>query len=330
MLKVIQYCSVECQKEHWKLVHRRHCTQLAEDKKAEKEDVNLYSHHPFPISGMQDDITENLVRVVQEILSRMRSTRHPLLKVFPAAFKDLEEKMEWNRALIWSGRKVTPQEGIQDVTGDLEASLGQELHGASLTLRNLCGKAKDPLGLFRTLCLMSELQVFHKTLLLASSFKEPLKAVPAEFWDKVESGSIFSERLEAMIKAFGQAQFPSHLDLMKIYCGGSLIQNCSFCGSSMKVAAAVVGFEVPVVAILPYLRPMFSCGAKKCSMALNSKMISFTQWSSAIKMTFVKLKSTRCDFCFKRTDQVHRSFFGMFTRSSSEKEPKFLKNTVFS
>ena len=304
---MIQYCSVDCQKEHWKLVHRRHCTQLASDKKAESGDVNLYSHHPFPINGVEEDVTESLVVAVQQIVSKMRSTRHPLLKVFPAAFKDLEEKMEWNRELIWSGRKTTPKEGIQDVTGNLEASLGPELTEASFTLRSLGGRVKDPLGLFRTLCLVSELQVFHKILVVMSSFKEPLKAVPAEFWDKVESGSVFSERLEAMIKAFGQSQLPSHLDLIKIYCGGSLIQTCSFCASTMKVAAAVVGVEVPLVAILPYLRPMFSCGASKCSMELNSKMKALIQWTSAIKMTFMKLKDTRCDFCFKRTDQVHRS-----------------------
>ena len=177
---MIQYCSVECQKEHWKLVHRSHCHQLASDKKAEGEDVNLYSHHPFPINGVEEDVTESLVVAVQQIVSKMRSTRHPLLKVFPAAFKDLEEKMEWNRELIWSGRKTTPKEGIQDVTGNLEASLGPELTEASFTLRSLGGRVKDPLGLFRTLCLVSELQVFHKILVVMSSFKEPLKPLQSE------------------------------------------------------------------------------------------------------------------------------------------------------
>ena len=307
MCKVIQYCSVDCQKEHWKVVHRSQCNQLASDKKAERGDVNLYSHHPFPIKGVDGDVTENLVIVVQQILARMQSTRHPLLKVFPAAFKELEENMEWNRAFICSGRKTTPKEGIQDVTGNLEAGLGGELYEASFTFRSLGRRVKDPLGLFRTLCLVSELQVFHKILVVMSSFKEPLRAVPTQFWDKVELGDVFEERVHAVIKAFGQAQLPSHMELLKIYCGGSLTQTCSFCASTMKVAAAVIGDEVPVVAILPYLRPMFSCGSSKCSMELSSKMGAFTQWTSAIKMTFMKLKDTRCDFCFKRTDQVHRS-----------------------
>ena len=137
MCKVIQYCSVDCQKEHWLLVHKKHCKQLASDKKAESEDVNLNSHHPFPINGVEEDVTENLVIMVQQILSKMQSTRHPLLKVFPAAFKELEENMKWNRALIWSGRKTTPKEGIQDVTGNIEASLGRpvlkSLPSASVT-----------------------------------------------------------------------------------------------------------------------------------------------------------------------------------------------------
>ena len=51
--KLLHYCSEECQKEHWALVHKAHCKKLASARQSEelgKEPVGVYSQHPFPHS----------------------------------------------------------------------------------------------------------------------------------------------------------------------------------------------------------------------------------------------------------------------------------------
>ena len=82
--KVLQYCSKECQEEHWELVHKKHCRKLMLAKEAEQlekgdlsSSVGLFSHHPFPLSGKLKDTSEILVDLVQRILLRMEQTGHP-------------------------------------------------------------------------------------------------------------------------------------------------------------------------------------------------------------------------------------------------------------
>ena len=48
--KVLQYCSKECQEEHWDMVHKEHCGKMARARKS-AESVGIYSHHPFPATG---------------------------------------------------------------------------------------------------------------------------------------------------------------------------------------------------------------------------------------------------------------------------------------
>ena len=69
--KVLKYCSEDCQVEHWKLIHKKHCKNLALAKNEETGDsktvsaVGIYSYHPFPETGLPGDTTETLVALVQ-------------------------------------------------------------------------------------------------------------------------------------------------------------------------------------------------------------------------------------------------------------------------
>ena len=97
--KLMKYCSEECQAEHWKLVHSKHCKKLATAKKDENEGkysssmtVSICSNHPFPLDGQPGDVCEALLVCVEKILDKMRGINHPAFFAFPNEVKDMEHR----------------------------------------------------------------------------------------------------------------------------------------------------------------------------------------------------------------------------------------------
>ena len=115
--KVLKYCSDDCQVEHWKLVHSKHCKKLAAARKDESEGkntssmpVNICSNHPFPLDGLKKDVYEALLICVQKIVGEMKRINHPAFSVFPNELKDLELELDRSRSFIWFRRKTGFQE----------------------------------------------------------------------------------------------------------------------------------------------------------------------------------------------------------------------------
>ena len=63
--KVLEYCSESCQKEHWRLVHKKHCKNIAnqrdEDGSGGDWPFSIYSHHPFSATKVPCDPVVALV-----------------------------------------------------------------------------------------------------------------------------------------------------------------------------------------------------------------------------------------------------------------------------
>ena len=154
----------------------------------------------------------------------------------------------------------------------------------------------------------------HMATVEVNSLKDPCKSVPSKMWNKLEKEvEVFPSRLQEIIKAFSSSKFPTFEELLKIYCGGSLAQKCSWCASNLAVAAVHLEAEgykknVPTVAIRPYLSPSFCCGVTSCELQMEDKFQEWNCWSMGVSGTYVKLMSTRCHFCFKHAEEVHRSF----------------------
>ena len=114
-----------------------------------------------------------------------------------------------------------------------------------------------------------------------------------------------------MLDAFFSNQTISFKELLRVFCGGSLVQNCSFCDASMTVEAIrheVKGGKkgVPTLCLLPYMAPMFCCGAPTCDVEMTSKEGGWWKWRAALCLTRNKLFGNRCNFCFKLAEKVHR------------------------
>ena len=310
--KVFKYCSEDCQAEHWKLIHKKHCKKLAMAKNEETADgkatspsaISIYSHHPFPETGLPEDTTETLVALVQQILEKIKAARHPACHVYSAQLARLASSAAHNRRIIWSERKRYP--AAAPVNIDLN-----EVNHLSVKSK------KDPLGLWSTLIFVGMRLDEHMATVEVNSLKEPRKSVPSKMWNKVEKDvGVFPSRLQEIIRAFSSSKFPTFQELLKIYCGGSLVQKCSWCASNLSVAAVHAEAEgykknIPTVVIRPYFSPSFCCGATSCEVQMTEKFYEWNSWSMGVSGTYVKLMSTRCHFCFKHAEEVHRSFIDL-------------------
>ena len=108
-------------------------------------------------------------------------------------------------------------------------------------------------------------------------------------------------------------EVPPFEDLLKLYCGGSVEQICSFCANRVKIEAAVVLegtgslYDVAVVCVKPFLPLLFCCTAMSCAEALAGKLDKWGDFAGGVNLTYVKLTpSNQCDHCFKVSDDVHR------------------------
>ena len=312
--KVVHYCSTDCQEENWKLVHKDHCKKLLLAKEEERAGndtsmlpVCLYSHHPFRKSGEPEDITETLVILMQKILIKMQATGHPALARLPAEMEDLEVRMKVNRSKIWFMRKVGVKVGS---SGGLD-----ECSNLFNKTRLMAIQGKDSLDLWSTLHLVWLRLDDQLTLNNVNMLNEPFRSVPEKAWAGQESVvGLFPARLQELIQAFnnGGIQFPTFQHLLKIFCGGSLVQQCSFCNTTVTVKAvcgevADGGDQwLPLVVVKPHLPVLFSCAGYSCQYKLANKTMAFEYWRLAVMATCNKLAGNACDFCFKLSEEVHR------------------------
>ena len=301
--KVLEYCGQACQVEHWKRVHSTHCKKMAKASKREEERgrVGIFSHHPFPEDGMAEDIGETLVVQVQQILANMKETGDPAYDVALEDLSQLEMGLQSIRANIWEARKV----GYPAVYCTPEVGKSWE---------NLC-KLPVYQGVWQTFILLLGRVVDYDLVARFDLLKEPRKAIPDELWTDA-TGDVdgpFLDRLEELLALVtSAAELPSFEELLKVWCGGSLEQNCTFCGTPVNIEA-VFGegrgrmYGVPTVMILPFLPTFFSCDAESCGDDLVEKGKKWMDWANAVGMTSTKLfRSSRCDHCFKGSDYVHR------------------------
>ena len=122
---------------------------------------------------------------------------------------------------------------------------------------------------------------------------------------------LFPGRLAQLIEAFYGSQFPTFPDLLEIWCGGNLVQNCSFCGTIVKVVAVCdegIGtyMGMPTVSLLPHMAPTIFCGQDECLSQFLATGSAWNKWSVAVRACFEKLELKSCDYCFKLANEVHR------------------------
>ena len=107
--KVVKYCGVECQSEHWKLVHKGHCKKLARAKAVVDMNPNL-SFSPgfslFLLAGLQESTEEKLFKAVQKIVAKMRNISHPAFQFHPAEMLKMDAVITENLSEICTSKVI--------------------------------------------------------------------------------------------------------------------------------------------------------------------------------------------------------------------------------
>ena len=304
--KVLQYCSKTCQKEHWKLVHKQHCIKLASAKNGEGGDtIGIYSHHPFSDAKLSDDPVEAMVMLLQKILQKIRSSKQPAFTKVQSQLLQLGEAMKKWREEIWADKKLYPG-GPKDY--DVSSCTKLFFEMAYIEDEDLVRQ-----DLWRILHLVMGKLLDYQNVLWLNGLKNPRETVPAELWIGLEQEvGPFPSRVTELIKALSGTQLPSFQELLKVVCGGSLLQACSVCNTTISVAAVwgeVEGIysRTPSVLLGPNLPPLFNCGANTCMEAIRSQVKASIKWTAGVFATYAKLLPNQCGFCLQLPEKVHRS-----------------------
>ena len=304
--KVLQYCSKTCQKEHLKLVHKQHCRELASAKNGEGGDtLGIFSHHPFSDAKLSDDPVEAMVMLLQKILQKIRSSKQPAFTKVQSQLLQLGEAMKKWREEIWADKKLYPG-GPKDY--DVSSCTKLFFEMAYIEDEDLVRQ-----DLWRILHLVMGKLLDYQNVLWLNGLKNPRETVPAELWIGLEQEvGPFPSRVTELIKALSSTQLPSFQELLKVVCGGSLLQACSVCNTTISVAAvwgeaegAYIGTSS--VLLLPHLPPLFNCSASTCEVAIIAKIKVHDKWRAGVGATYAKLWPNKCDYCFQLPEKVHRS-----------------------
>jgi len=310
--KVVQYCSESCQKEHWNLVHKKQCKKIASAIAFYREIGDdygvsraLFLHHPFPALELQGNPKATLVMLALKVLDEMQFRNQSVYTKVSSKLAQLQAEMTKFMATTWANKKIFPEKfcSFCDVSEiyflytETSITADKELFGQDLwsTLHLVLGRLPS--------CDAVE---------MLNSLKGPREVVPAKLWIGLQQEvGQFPSRVAELIQALSGEQLPSYQELLKIFCGGNLSQACTFCSTrkhvvavSEEVKGCFVGF--PAVSILPFLPPLFDCGAKTCKEKHVSKTIDLTQLYCGLSATRAKLQSRRCDYCFMLAEKVHR------------------------
>ena len=297
------------------LVHKEHCKKLARAKKLEEEEgkvssrvpVGIYSHHPFPRESLPEDTAQILTVQAHRILIKMRMSLHfeHAGSKMQKDLLELEKAMEWSRRIICRERKIRPPPDSNYPLKVCKVLMDRSYRGVI--------PAETFADLWSTLFLLVGRWLECDWMRSLNSLKDPRNAVPLEMWEGLEEEvGLFPARLKELTDTLVSAQLPSFKELLRVYCGGSLEQNCSCCGTAVTIEAVVrevKGWQkgVPAVCLLPFMPILFCCGQPTCSEGfISPKLKAWDDWSLAVDMTKGKLEFNRCDYCFKLAENVHR------------------------
>ena len=297
---VVQYCDEHCQKENWMMVHKKQCKVVAFVKDNGSDDL--------PAVKAPDDTVEILKSLMQKTIFKLLSSSTLTDPRVHDSLTQLWEDMCEDAELTWCAKRAFPKELATSVYDDFS-----ELYENTMQIP-LGGMRSADQDLWSTLHLVWGRMIICRVVAELNSLKDPQEALPKELWTGLqEEIGVFPGRVAEVIQAFSGDGVPSFKELLQIICGGTLVQKCSFCDTSMAVTA-VYG-EVAwtsryqpssTVALLPYMASTFCCGHGNCEAEMADKIVAYQKWKYGVFETFDELYSSQCDYCFKLSEKVHR------------------------
>ena len=168
--KMLQYCSKECQKEHWILVHKSQCKKLAEKSEgAVGEDLNANGSH-----------LENLLILLGKTLDRIKHTAMWSDSEVRTQLMQLEQDIRDSKELTKGCRMTNPVdvELVLMSNRPFQQPKNIPVFEDELDLESF--------QLWHTLLLLWQRLFNYNTFKKLRSLKDPKSAVPEELWSGME------------------------------------------------------------------------------------------------------------------------------------------------
>ena len=296
--KVVQYCDEHCQKENWKMVHKKQCKVVAFIKDNGSDDLPAVKAPENTMEILKSLMQKTSLKLFSSNMLADPRLHESLMQLWKDMYKDAE--------LTWCAERMFPKEFATILCVDY-SDLYDDTR--QIRVRDLRSADQD---IWSTLHLLWGRLIDCRVVAELNNLKDPQKALPKELWTGLqEEIGVFPGRVAEVIQAFSGDEVPSFKKLLEIICGGTLVQKCSFCDASMTVTAVYGEVEgryksSPAVALLPHMAPMFCCSQDNCEAQMADKRVAYCKWKLGVLATFDQLWSSRCDYCFKLSEKVHR------------------------
>ena len=272
--RVIAYCGMECQQEHWIKVHQKHCRYVGGTKRAQHSEHNkdtcntcamersagdlvleknnpnyicIFQHvnwntlpptfpHPFPLTSPPKDKIERILTVAQKLLLKIIETKDI---AFCMGYEEMF-KLEVN---LWRLRSELYLDRIIGLDRNPKSALTLFRETFSDTFEALVKKTMkyiikiDDFKPWATLALMINLMFDAAFLGLEKALKSPSSLPKGQ--RQMSNGEHFFAVVDKIIEALDEQVVP-HKDIAAIVCEGNTDQVCNHCHKRITVAGAMV------------------------------------------------------------------------------------------
>ena len=333
----IYYCSKDCQEEHWRKVHGKHCKFFAGQKGLEGTVVHkkeTCKHCIMQEAAGKEVFKEknpNYICFFHPTNPKAKSLlelqlRYPL-PVAETPQKRVERIIDLLQKILLK-IKLTKQPVYRLYPKEVDVIAAELSHLKMKTFLEAVTfprSYQDPVGLteiktllsleyLRTLLPTGRYQMWHtflmvfdmlycvRTIELDGMLKNPQRSLPKDqrqMSQMVRSGP-YLRVVDQILDAL-EPRVVSQKDLAAIVCDGNTQRICNGCNKGISVrviSTAGVRLEgMPAVMFQSGQNNLFSCGAKVCEDLMTVRP-EVEAWHFAVWATANKLRETRCDNCF--------------------------------
>ena len=182
--------------------------------------ASLFSPHPFPLAGVQEDRGEQVVILLNRILKKIMVTEHPVFLAHPNTIMELASLLLTERISTWVKRKVIPK-------GHFRRFKVSQLSKLVTALDNIKeAKDKSKFQLWDIFVFIFGGLTIHPSM--ENHFKDFHASIP-EITSNILANFEDSLMIYYQVVNVLQSHLIPYQEVVRIVCGGQLEQNCSNC-----------------------------------------------------------------------------------------------------
>lgn len=341
----VYYCSKECQVEHWRKVHKRHCKFFSGENGLggtvahQKETCNhcilgeaageaVYKETnpnyictfdkinsilmqsqlwcPVPLAaGPAENRVERLLDLLQRLLLKIKLTKQPVSQLYPKEIDLIENELCALRRSLYADRVVCPGNYTNPINSNRVTKL---ILNSGLTKVAPSGR----FHMWQTFLMVTDLLCWVVIIETEGMIKNVQKILPKDqsLMSQRVKKSLYLKLTDKVLDAL-EKRVVSHSDLAAFVCDENLERACTSCKKDITIRGfshfGVRDSRLPVVVLSPAQDGLFSCGSKACEEKMGEGT-ELNAWQVSVCAIVSQLLPTTCDYCFllAPVKEVHR------------------------